>query len=121
MPETLSGVVDRVTFHNQDSGYCVLRVTARGHRDPVVVVGRSRESSPGEFLEATGDWIIDKQYGQQFKAAELRTTPPHTAEGIARYLGSGFVKGIGPTYAKKIVARFGGNSASTSSTRTPPS
>jgi exodeoxyribonuclease V alpha subunit len=107
MPETLSGVVDRVTFHNQDTGYCVLRVTARGHRDPVAVVGTLARVVAGEFVEAAGDWVVDKQYGQQFKAAELRTTPPHTAEGIVRYLGSGFVKGIGPTYAKKIVAKFG--------------
>src|SRR5262245_48889227 len=99
MPEALSGVIDRVTFHNVDTGYCVLRVTARGHRDPVAVVGTLARAVAGEFVEATGDWVVDKQYGSQFKAAELRTTPPHTAEGIAKYLGSGMVKGIGPTYA----------------------
>ena len=42
----------------------------------------------------------------QFKASELRTTPPHTVEGIEKYLGSGLVKGIGPHYAKRIVSVF---------------
>src|SRR5262249_6160565 len=49
----------------------------------------------------------DRDHGLQFKAEELRTTPPHTEEGIAKYLGSGLIKGIGPKYAKKIVELFG--------------
>jgi exodeoxyribonuclease V alpha subunit len=107
MPETLSGLIDRVTFHNADTGYAVLRVTARGHRDPVTVVGALPQVVAGEFVEAEGDWVSDKNFGPQFKAAALRTTPPHTPAGIAKYLGSGLVKGIGPKYAKKIVDHFG--------------
>ena len=107
MPETLSGLIDRVTFHNADTGYAVLRVTARGHRDPVTVVGSLPQVVAGEFVEAEGEWVSDKNFGPQFKAAGLRTTPPHTPAGIAKYLGSGLVKGIGPKYAKKIVDHFG--------------
>jgi exodeoxyribonuclease V alpha subunit len=61
----------------------------------------------GEYVEATGRWETDRQHGLQFKADEIKTTPPHTAEGIAKYLGSGLVKGIGPQYARKIVEVFG--------------
>lgn len=107
MAETLSGVIERITFHNLDNGYCVLRVQARGHRDLVTVVGHLSQVIAGEFVEASGEWQVDRQHGQQFKAAELRTTPPHTAAGIEKYLGSGLVKGVGPKYAAKIVEVFG--------------
>ncbi len=107
MADTLSGVIERITFHNLDNGYCVLRVQARGHRDLVTVVGHLSQIIAGEFVEASGEWQVDRQHGQQFKAAELRTTPPHTAAGIEKYLGSGLVKGVGPKYAAKIVEVFG--------------
>ncbi|MFO0935620.1 MAG: helix-hairpin-helix domain-containing protein [Gemmataceae bacterium] len=107
MAETLTGLIDRVTFHNVDNGYCVLRVTARGHRDPVTVVGTLPQVVAGEFIEASGDWINDRNFGPQFKSENLKTTPPHTAEGIVKYLGSGLVKGIGAKYARKIVDQFG--------------
>jgi exodeoxyribonuclease V alpha subunit len=107
MADTLTGAIERVTFHNLDNGYCVLRVQARGHRDPVTVVGHLPQAIAGEYIEAAGEWVVDKNHGPQFKADNLRTTPPHTAEGIARYLGSGLVKGIGKTYARKIVDVFG--------------
>ena len=107
MPESLRGVIERVTFHNLDNGYCVLRVRAAGHADVVTVVGHLPQAIVGEYLQADGEWSLDRTHGQQFKAGELKTTPPHTVEGIVKYLGSGLVKGIGPTYAKKIVAAFG--------------
>lgn len=107
MPDTLSGVIERVTFHNLDNGYCVLRVRAAGHRDLVTVVGHMPQAIAGEYVTAGGEWVVDRAHGQQFKSSELKTTPPHTAEGIAKYLGSGLVKGIGPKYARKIVDTFG--------------
>ena len=91
MGETLTGVIERVTFHNLDNGYCVLKVQAKGHREPVAVVGHLSQALAGEFIEATGEWVSDRQHGQQFQANELRTTPPHTTAGIAKYLGSGLV------------------------------
>ena len=95
-PEELSGVIERITFHNLDNGYCVLRVQARGHRDVVTVVGHTQQVVAGEYMSATGNWVTDRTHGLQFKADEIKTTPPHTAEGITKYLGSGLVKGIGP-------------------------
>jgi exodeoxyribonuclease V alpha subunit len=85
----------------------VLRVQARGQRDLVTIVGHCQQVVAGEYVQATGDWVTDRQHGIQFKAEEIKTTPPHTAEGIARYLGSGLVKGIGPKYAQRIVEVFG--------------
>jgi exodeoxyribonuclease V alpha subunit len=109
MPEQLTGVIERITFHNLDNGYCVLRVQARGHRDVVTVVGHCPQVVAGEYVAATGDWITDRTHGLQFKAVELKTTAPHTPEGIAKYLGSGLVKGVGPKFAKRIVDVFGEN------------
>jgi exodeoxyribonuclease V alpha subunit len=105
--ERLGGFVERVTFHSQDSGFCVLRVKVKGHRELVTVVGTLAEVRAGEWLEAEGAWTVDPKHGQQFRAATLRTAPPSTLDGIERYLASGMIKGIGPHLAKQLVARFG--------------
>ncbi len=107
MPQTLSGIIDRITFHNLDNGYVVLKVQVKGHRDIVTVVGHLTAAVAGEFVQAEGDWTNDREHGLQFKAVTLRTTPPQTLEGIKKYLGSGLIKGIGPAYAKRIVEIFG--------------
>ncbi len=109
MAEELTGVVERITFHNLDNGYCVLRVRTRGHRDLVTVVGHAQQIVAGEFITANGDWTTDRAHGLQFKADEIKTHPPQTADGIAKYLGSGLVKGIGPRFARRIVDVFGEN------------
>ena len=87
--DVVAGVVERVTFHNADTGFCVLRVKARGHRDLATVVGHAATISPGEWITATGDWVNDRTHGQQFKARFLRASAPSSAEGIERYLASG--------------------------------
>src|SRR3984957_14576333 len=105
--EEISAVIERVTFHNHDSGFCVLRVKTKGHREETTVVGSLPSVSAGEWLVAEGCWVRDKEHGLQFKATTLKTVPPTTTEGIERYLGSGLVKGIGPVLAKNLVERFG--------------
>jgi exodeoxyribonuclease V alpha subunit len=65
--------------------------------------------SAGEFVQASGSWIHDRQHGNQFKAQFLKSTPPTSLEGIERYLASGMIKGVGPVYAKKLIAAFGGD------------
>ena len=107
MPESLAGLIERVTFHNEDTGFAVLKVKARGHRDLVTVVGTLASVSPGEWLNAEGRWVQDREFGQQFRAEILTSSAPTTREGIEKYLGSGMVKGIGPVYARKLVERFG--------------
>src|SRR5918994_6251568 len=104
--EGLAGLVERVTFHNPDNGFCVLRVKARGQRDLVTVVGHAPVIGAGEFVQATGTWINDRTHGPQFKASFLRSAPPTTVEGIEKYLGSGMIRGIGPIYAKRLVQAF---------------
>jgi len=105
--ETLSGLVERVTYHNAENGFCVLRVKARGQRDLVAVVGHAASINAGEFISATGLWTTDREHGLQFKAAQVTTTQPTTSEGIEKYLGSGMIRGIGPVYARALVQAFG--------------
>jgi len=105
--EPLSGLVERVTFHSAETGFCVLRVKVRGQRDLITVVGHAASISAGEFVQAMGAWVNDRTHGLQFKADFLRATPPTTTEGIEKYLGSGLIKGIGPVYAKNLVKAFG--------------
>jgi exodeoxyribonuclease V alpha subunit len=105
--EVLSGIVERVTFHNCDSGFCVIRVKARGHKDLVTVVGHAAVVAAGEFVQISGTWTNDRTHGVQFRASFLKTTTPTTLEGIERYLGSGMIRGIGPIYAAKLTRAFG--------------
>ena len=105
--EVLAGLVERVTFHNPENGFCVLRTKARGHRDLVTVVGHAAMVGPGEWITASGEWVNDRTHGQQFKARFMRTSEPSSVEGIEKYLGSGMIRGIGPVYARKLVRAFG--------------
>src|SRR5215831_12721993 len=105
--EEISGLIERVTFHNEDSGFCVLRVKTPRHREETTVIGSLASVNAGEWLVANGWWVRDKEHGLQFKATTMKTVPPTTADGIERYLGSGLVKGIGPVLAKKLVGHFG--------------
>jgi exodeoxyribonuclease V alpha subunit len=105
--EALAGLVERVTFHNEDNGFCVLRVKVRGHRDLVTVTGHAASIAAGEFVQMNGIWTNDRTHGLQFRASFLKASPPTTLEGIERYLGSGMIRGIGPVYAKKLVRSFG--------------
>src|ERR1700756_1226688 len=105
--EVLAGLVERVTFHNAENGFCVLRVKARGQRDLITVLGHAAMIAAGEFVQASGTWINDRTHGVQFKASFLKAAPPTTIAGIEKYLGSGMIRGIGPVYAKKLVRVFG--------------
>ena len=105
--EVLAGLVERVTFHNPDSGFCVLRTKARGHRDLVTVVGHAAMVAAGEWITASGEWVNDRTHGQQFKARFLRCSAPSSTEGMEKYLASGTIRGIGPVYARKLVRAFG--------------
>ena len=100
-------VVERVTFQNSDNGYSVLKVNVKGYNDLVTVVGTLPEVPAGSVLELQGDWTVDKKYGTEFVVKEWKEVMPATLYGIEKYLGSGLVKGIGPAFAKRIVAKFG--------------
>ena len=103
----LAGTIERVTYHNPDNGFCVLRVKARGFRDLVTVVGCASVVLSGEYIEAVGTWKNDSHYGLQLAALSLKVTAPTTLEGIRKYLASGLIKGIGPVYGERLAAAFG--------------
>ncbi len=105
--EYLSGSIERVTFHSEESGFCVLRVKAKGHRDLITVVGKAISVTPGEFIDCSGQWVNNREYGLQFQADQLRAILPSTQEGMEKYLGSGLIKGIGPCFAKRLMRAFG--------------
>lgn len=105
--EKVAGPVERVTFHSELNGYCVLRLKVKGEQDLVTVIGHAPSVSPGEYAAASGIWVMDREYGRQFKATFLKIYAPTTAKGIEKYLGSGMVKGIGPVCAKRLVSAFG--------------
>src|ERR1700729_3201235 len=90
-----------------ESGFCVLRIRARAHRDLVTIVGHAASIAAGEWITASGEWINDRTHGQQFKAPFLRTSPLTPADGIEKYLSSGMIRGIGPAYANKLLRAFG--------------
>ena len=105
--EVLAGLVERVTFHNTENGFCVLRIKARGRRDLVTAVGHAATISAGEWVTASGEWTNDRAHGLQFRARLLKTSAPSSLDGIEKYLGSGMIRGIGPVYAKRMVRLFG--------------
>jgi exodeoxyribonuclease V alpha subunit len=107
--DALSGQVERVTFHNEETGFCILKVKVQGRKEPVAVLGSLPSVAPGEWVTAQGSWERDRDHGIQLKAHKLKTQPPTSLEGIEKYLGSGMIKGIGPVYATKLVKKFGEN------------
>lgn len=110
-PDTLSGSVERVTYYNEETGYCVLRLSPAqlllGRDQLITVVGNMPELQPGESVQLEGQWVTHPRHGRQFRAENVRQIRPANAEAIRRYLGSGLIKGIGPKTAEKIVEHFG--------------
>ncbi len=105
--QTLAGSVDNVIYHNQDSGYHVLLIRSSDHQDLVPVVGYGSGISVAEWITVHGKWETDRKYGLRFRAHFLRKSTPTTLDGIKKYLGSGLVQGIGKTYARRLVSKFG--------------
>ena len=105
--ESIQGVVERVTYHAEDSGYTVARLHVPGTRDLVTLVGRFPDIHAGQTLRLKGYWRENPKYGQQFQVVHAQETKPATLTGLEKYLGSGLIKGIGPLTARRIVAHFG--------------
>ncbi|WP_031085138.1 ATP-dependent RecD-like DNA helicase [Streptomyces sp. NRRL WC-3549] len=104
----LEGVLERITYANEENGYTVARVdTGRGSNDLLTVVGSLLGAQPGESLRMEGRWASHPQFGKQFQVDNYTTVLPATIQGIRRYLGSGLIKGIGPVMADRITTHFG--------------
>lgn len=104
--EYLSGIVERITYSNEENGFTVIKIRSKGFSDLVTVVGNLAAVNVGAVLRVKGEWKYDSKYGKQFSALDYRETVPATIAGIEKYLGSGLIKGIGPVYARKIVKYF---------------
>ncbi|MEX2581442.1 MAG: ATP-dependent RecD-like DNA helicase [Verrucomicrobiales bacterium] len=115
-PAEIQGAVHSIVFHNEENGYTIMQVAtgevatgekAPGEKSLVTVLGNLPAVTQGEEIKATGRWRKDRRFGRQFQADHIQALPPHTSEGIERFLASGLVEGVGKTYAKRIVDRFG--------------
>ena len=91
--EVLAGLVERVTFHNAENGFCVLRIKARGHRDLITVIGHAAIISPGEWVTASGDWVnMINTHGQAVQGAlHAHVGPDLDRRASKKYLGSGMI------------------------------
>ena len=112
-PDALRGVVERITFHSEETGYTVAKLTPErrqnfmaSYEKEVAIVGSMAGINVGESVELAGRWIIHAEYGKQFSVEKMRTVLPATIAGIEKYLGSGLIKGVGPVTARRIVKRF---------------
>ncbi len=106
----IQGILDRITFQNEENGYTVARLLSDSKdKEVITVVGFLSGVPVGSTLSLSGSWTNDSRYGRQFKLQGYEIVKPNTLNGIERYLGSGLIKGIGPAFAARIVARFGLN------------
>jgi exodeoxyribonuclease V alpha subunit len=105
--ESLTGVVERLTFHSEESGYTIARLKREKAKELTTIVGSFANIQAGQTLQLTGFWRDHPQYGDQFNVTQYKETKPATLTGLEKYLGSGLIKGVGPVTAKRIVAHFG--------------
>ena len=105
--EKIKCTIERITYQNPENGYSVLQANIKGYREEQTLVGTFHEVTVGAVLTVEGTWRVDKRYGRQFAVEKWTEELPADIIGIEKYLGSGLVKGIGPKFAKLIVAKFG--------------
>ncbi|MEI7769965.1 MAG: ATP-dependent RecD-like DNA helicase [Chloroflexales bacterium] len=103
----LEGTLERITYQSDEDGYLVARLTPSGKAYLVTIVGKLIGVRPGETLALEGEWQEHREHGRQFLVSGYRTLMPATIDGMRRYLGSGLIKGVGPSTAKKITETFG--------------
>ncbi len=103
----LQGVIERLTFHSEETGYAIARLKVPRSQDLITIVGNFANIQAGQTLALEGTWRSHPKYGDQFQVSQYRETKPATLTGIEKYLGSGLIKGVGPVTAKRIVAHFG--------------
>lgn len=103
--EVLKGYIAGIVYANEDNGYKVCRFRVDDTEE--FIVGNMPGVGEGEMLEVSGEWTIHKIYDKQFKVTTFKSITPEDDESMIRYLGSGIIKGIGPTLAKRIVDAFG--------------
>jgi len=103
----LQGLLEHITYFNEETGYAIIKVKVSGHKDLVACVGNLIRPTPGEIVAMKGEWTNHEKYGRQFRIVTCETKTPASVYGVQKYLGSGLIKGIGPVMAKRIVGKFG--------------
>lgn len=103
----LEGQIEKITYTSLETGFTIARVKVDGYRGLVTAVGNIAAPTVGEIITMKGEWVNHPRYGEQFKIAHYDTKTPASVYGIAKYLGSGLIKGIGPVMAQRIVEKFG--------------
>ena len=104
--ENVTGVLERITYYNEENGFAVLKLKIKPKAELVTVIGNVININVGEYLECHGNWVNNKTHGIQFKATQIKNITPTSIEGIEKYLGSGLIKGIGPGFAKRLIRAF---------------
>ena len=107
--ENIAGVVERITYQNEETGYGVIKVRVKGFSELITLTGKFISINVGTMIEAKGNFTINKKFGRQFSVQEYKESLPASINGIEKYLGSGLIEGIGPKFAKQIVKEFGEN------------
>ncbi|WP_075074028.1 SF1B family DNA helicase RecD2 [Longilinea arvoryzae] len=105
--ETLAGILERITFQNDETGYTIARLRQPGQNGEITVVGNLLGMNVGESVNLHGLWTLHPQYGRQFEVRYFTIEAPTTLDGIRRYLGSGLIRGVGSSTAALIVNAFG--------------
>ena len=105
--ESLEGVLERITFYNEENGFLIGKLKGQTKAAEIAVVGKAPKVQCGETLVLTGSWSTHPKHGRQFSFTSLKSKLPASAYGIRKYLASGLIHGIGKTYANKIVDHFG--------------
>lgn len=104
--DSIVGVVEGIVFQDMESQFTIARLKEPKKEESTTILGVMPGVQPGETLSCKGSWKHHPQHGIQFSVEEYEQRPPSDAKGIQKYLESGFIRGIGPIYAKKIVSRF---------------
>lgn len=102
----IRGTVEQIVFYNQENGYAVLRLASEDGAE-VTATGTFPNIGLGEEVVLTGFWVTHPSYGEQFAAEGFERRLPSSVRGIAEYLGSGLLRGVGPRLAARIAEKFG--------------
>jgi exodeoxyribonuclease V alpha subunit len=105
--QTMDGVVDRITYINEENGYTIARLKVPRQKQLATIAGYMPAISVGEGLRLEGEWVNHAQYGRQFSVTRYQSAAPGTLAALKKYLGSGLMKGVGPVMAEHIVNTFG--------------
>ena len=105
--EEVLGVIETITFSNQDTGFTVASILCSKTRKKVVLVGTMPSIQVGQSIQCSGTWKFHAAHGRQFEVESFSMSLPQDVRSIEKFLSSGAVSGIGPVFAKKLVEKFG--------------